>query len=259
MKKIFRAIAVKGLLITYALFAASGQLAAQTKEAKKMNKKILFVVTSHDKKGNTGEPTGFYLGEASHPWEVLHEAGYDIDFVSPKGGKAPVDGFTLEDPVNKKFWEDPVYRKKIEHTLRPEDINPADYAAIFYAGGHGAMWDFADNKALAAIAAEIYDHNGIVAAVCHGPAALVNIKLGNGQYLVADKKINAFTNEEEVAVGLEKVVPFMLESKLIERGGKFEKSALWQPHVTVDQRLITGQNPASAKGVGEAMLAELKK
>ncbi|WP_220392926.1 type 1 glutamine amidotransferase domain-containing protein [Chitinophaga lutea] len=259
MKKIFRAIAVKGLLITYALFAASGQLAAQTKEAKKMNKKILFVVTSHDKKGNTGEPTGFYLGEASHPWEVLHEAGYDIDFVSPKGGKAPVDGFTLEDPVNKKFWEDPVYRKKIEHTLRPEDINPADYAAIFYAGGHGAMWDFADNKALAAIAAEIYDHNGIVAAVCHGPAALVNIKLGNGQYLVAGKKINAFTNEEEVAVGLEKVVPFMLESKLIERGGKFEKSALWQPHVTVDQRLITGQNPASAKGVGEAMLAELKK
>ncbi|RPE10027.1 type 1 glutamine amidotransferase domain-containing protein [Chitinophaga lutea] len=224
-----------------------------------MNKKILFVVTSHDKKGNTGEPTGFYLGEASHPWEVLHEAGYDIDFVSPKGGKAPVDGFTLEDPVNKKFWEDPVYRKKIEHTLRPEDINPADYAAIFYAGGHGAMWDFADNKALAAIAAEIYDHNGIVAAVCHGPAALVNIKLGNGQYLVAGKKINAFTNEEEVAVGLEKVVPFMLESKLIERGGKFEKSALWQPHVTVDQRLITGQNPASAKGVGEAMLAELKK
>ena len=259
MKKIFRAIAVKGLLITYALFAASGQLSAQTNETKKMNKKILFVVTSHDKKGNTGEPTGFYLGEASHPWEVLHEAGYEIDFVSPKGGKAPIDGFTLEDAVNKKFWEDPVYRKKIEHTLRPEEINPSDYAAIFYAGGHGAMWDFADNKALAEIAAEIYEQNGIVAAVCHGPAALVNIQLGNGRYLVDGKKINAFTNEEEVAVGLEKVVPFMLESKLIERGGKFEKSGLWQPHVTVDQRLVTGQNPASAKGVGEAMLTELKK
>ncbi|MBT1706515.1 type 1 glutamine amidotransferase domain-containing protein, partial [Chryseosolibacter indicus] len=187
-----------------------------------MKKKILFVVTSHDKKGSTGEPTGYYLGEVSHPWEVLHEAGYEIDFVSPKGGKAPVDGFNLEDAVNQKFWNDKIYRDKVEHTLKPSDVNPSEYVAIFYAGGHGAMWDFADNEKLAEIAKVIYESNGVVGAVCHGPAGLVNIKLSNGKYLVDGKKINAFTNEEEIAVGLEKVVPFALETKLIDRGAKFE-------------------------------------
>lgn len=233
--------------------------AAQTKKAKNMEKKILFVVTSHDKKGSTGEPTGFYLGEAAHPWEVLHDAGYVIDFVSPKGGKAPVDGFDLTDPVNKKFWENAEYHKKIENTLKPSDVKPGDYAAIYYAGGHGAMWDFADNTALQQIAAAIYEKGGIVGAVCHGPAGLVNIKLSNGKYLVDGKKINAFTNEEEEAVGLTKVVPFLLEDGLIKHGAKFEKSGLWQVHVTVDNRVVTGQNPQSAKGVGEAILTELKK
>ncbi|MGN6415866.1 MAG: type 1 glutamine amidotransferase domain-containing protein [Pseudobacter sp.] len=233
-------------------------LTAQTQNSNTMSKKILFVVTSHDKKGSTGEPTGFYLGEVTHPWEVLHEAGYDIDFVSPKGGKAPVDGFDLNDPVNKKFWEDPTWRNKVENTMKPSEVDPSKYMAIYYAGGHGAMWDLADNQELAAIASKIYSNNGIVGAVCHGPAGLVNIKVANGKYLVDGKKINAFTNEEETAVKLEKVVPFMLESKLIERGAKFEKSGLWQPHVTVDQRVVTGQNPQSAKGVGEAILKELK-
>ncbi|HSC52038.1 MAG TPA: type 1 glutamine amidotransferase domain-containing protein [Phnomibacter sp.] len=222
-------------------------------------KKILFVVTSHDKKGSTGEPTGFYLSEVSHPWEVLHNAGYEIDFVSPQGGKAPVDGFNLEDAVNKQFWEDEKYRTKIEHTKKPAEVNPNEYVAIFYAGGHGAMWDFADNAALAKIAQTIYENNGIVGAVCHGPAGLVNIKLGNGKYLVDGKKINAFTNEEEVAVKLENVVPFALETRLIERGAIFEKSGLWQLHVTTDQRVVTGQNPQSAKAVGEAILNQLKK
>lgn len=231
---------------------------AQTQNSKNMSKKILFVVTSHDKKGSTGEPTGFYLGEVTHPWEVLHDAGYDIDFVSPKGGKAPVDGFDLNDPVNKKFWEDATWRNKVENTLKPSEVDPSKYAAIYYAGGHGAMWDLADNQELAAIASKIYSNGGVVGAVCHGPAGLVNIKDASGKYLVAGKKINAFTNEEETAVKLEKVVPFLLESKLIERGAKFEKSGLWQPHVTVDQRVVTGQNPQSAKGVGEAMLKELK-
>lgn len=222
-----------------------------------MKKKILFVVTSHNQKGDTGQPTGYYLGEVSHPWEVLHEAGYEIDFVSPKGGKAPVDGFNLDDAVNRKFWENPEYRHKVEHTLKPADIRTDDYTAIFYAGGHGAMWDFADNKALAEIATKIYENNGVVGAVCHGPAGLVNIRLNNGRYLVDGKKINAFTNEEEVAVGLEKIVPFALETKLIERGANFEKSGLWQSHVAVDNRVITGQNPQSAKAVGEGILKEI--
>ena len=232
---------------------------AQTKKQENMKKKILFVVTSHDKKGNTGQPTGYYLGEVSHPWEVLADAGYEIDFVSPKGGKAPVDGFDLNDPVNKKFWEDSVYHKKVENTLKPEEVNPQDYNVIFYAGGHGAMWDFADNKKLAELASEIYEQGGIVGAVCHGPAGLVNIKLKNGDYLVDGKKINAFTNEEEKEVKLDKEVPFLLETQLIERGAKFEKSPLWQVHVVADQRVVTGQNPQSAKGVGEAILKELQK
>lgn len=223
----------------------------------KMKKKILFVVTSHDQKGNTGEPTGFYLSEVSHPWKILVQAGYEIDFVSPRGGKAPVDGFNLGDAENKEFWNNPFYRRKVENTLKPSQVEPEQYAAIHYAGGHGAMWDFADNVELAQIAAKIYEGGGVVSAVCHGPAGLVNIKLSNGDFLVAGKKINAFTNEEETAVKLDTVVPFLLASKLIKRGAIFEKSGLWQSHVVSDQRVVTGQNPQSAKAVGKAILEAL--
>ena len=236
-----------------------GFVQAQTKKSKNMKKKILFVVTSHDKKGSTGEDTGYYLGEVSHPWEVLHKAGYEIDFVSPKGGTPPVDGFDLKDPVNKEFWESKEYKNKIDHSMTPSQVNPKEYSTIFYAGGHGAMWDFADNNELSDIAAKIYENGGIVAGVCHGPAGLVNIKLNNGKYLVDGKKINAFTNEEEAEVKLTDVVPFLLENKLKERGAQFEKSGLWQNHVVTDQRVITGQNPQSAKSVGEAILKELNK
>jgi putative intracellular protease/amidase len=247
------------IFICCALITFNNQATAQKKQSNKMEKKILFVVTSHAQKGNTGQPTGYYLSEVAHPWSVLTKAGYEIDFVSPQGGKAPVDGLNLNDPINKEFWENEAYRTKIENTKKPSEVNASDYVAIFYAGGHGTMWDFADNKELASLATQIYENGGIVSAVCHGPAGLVNIKLSNGRYLIDGKKINGFTNEEEIAVKLEKVVPFMLETKLIERGARFEKSGLWQPHVTVDQRVITGQNPASAHGVGEATLKELKK
>ncbi|VEH19166.1 Molecular chaperone Hsp31 and glyoxalase 3 [Chryseobacterium nakagawai] len=247
--------------ITFLILAifTIGFIQAQTKKSKNMKNKILFVVTSHDKKGSTGKDTGYYLGEVSHPWEVLHKAGYEIDFVSPKGGTPPVDGFDLKDPVNKEFWENTDYKNKVDHSLTPSQVNPKEYSTIFYAGGHGAMWDFADNTELADIASTIYENGGIVAGVCHGPAGLVNIKLNNGKYLVDGKKINAFTNEEESAVQLTDVVPFLLENKLKERGAKFEKSGLWQNHVVTDQRVITGQNPQSAKSVGEAILKELNK
>jgi putative intracellular protease/amidase len=246
---------ISTLAIAVLAFVLPHSTAAQTST---MSKKILFVVTSHDKKGDTGQPTGFYLSEVSHPWEVLFKAGYEIDFVSPKGGKAPVDGLNLNDPINKAFWENTVYKNKIENTMRPDQVNTADYAAIHYAGGHGTMWDFADNEPLAKIAANIYENGGAVSAVCHGPAGLVNIKLSNGQYLVAGKHVNAFTNEEEIAAKLENVVPFMLETKLIERGAIFEKAGLWQEKVVVDDRLVTGQNPASAKKVGEELLKVLR-
>jgi putative intracellular protease/amidase len=259
MKKTIQTVTKAMMVIaSCAIFSFQSKATAETIKTNKM-KKVLFVVTSHDKKGNTGQATGYYLAEVSHPWDVLVNAGYEIDFVSPKGGKAPVDGFNLDDSINKKFWNDTIYRTKIENTMKPSDVNPADYVAIFYAGGHGTMWDFADNETLAKIASIIYENNGVVSAVCHGPAGLVNVKLNSGKYLVDGKKINAFTNEEETAVGLEKIVPFMLETKLIAHGAKFEKSGLWQSHVTVDQRVVTGQNPQSAKGVGEATLIELNK
>jgi putative intracellular protease/amidase len=214
---------------------------------------ILFVLTSHDKKGDTGQPTGFYLPEVSHPHKVLSAAGHRIGFVSPKGGKPPMDGVDLNDPVNKAFLEDPANRKAIETTLRPEQVKAEDYDAIFYAGGHGTMWDFPDNAALADIARRIYERGGIVAAVCHGPAALVNLKLSDGSHLVRGKRVAAFTDEEERAVGLADVVPFLLASKLKERGAIHVAAPNWQAQVAVDGRLVTGQNPASATGVGEAL------
>ncbi|KGO93595.1 thiamine biosynthesis protein ThiJ [Flavobacterium subsaxonicum WB 4.1-42 = DSM 21790] len=219
---------------------------------------MLFVVTSHDQKGTTGEKTGYYLSEVSHPWKVLTQAGYEIDFVSPKGGNPPVDGFDLKDPENKEFWENSYYQNKLSHSLTPANVKPADYAAIYYAGGHGAMWDLPDNTTLTSIAAAIYQNKGVVAAVCHGPAGLVNIRLADGSFLVAGKKVAGFSNEEEKLVKLTGVVPFLLEDKLKEKGGIYEKSAPWQEHVIIDKRLITGQNPQSAKAVGEAILKALK-
>ncbi len=232
---------------------------SQSKKNTEMKGKVLFVVTSHDEKGNTGEKTGYYLSEVSHPWEVLVKAGYEVDFVSPKGGNAPVDGFDLKDPVNKEFWENKEYHHKITNTMKPSDVDVAQYKAVFYAGGHGAMWDLPDNTEIAQIAQNIYENKGVVAAVCHGPAGLVNIKLSNGKYLIDGKKVNGFTDEEEAAVKLTEVVPFLLEDKLKERGAKFEKSGMWEVHVAVDQRVITGQNPQSAKAVGEAIVKELNK
>ena len=223
-----------------------------------MKKKVLFVVTSHDKKGDTGQPTGYYLPEVSHPWQVLKNAGYEIDFVSPKGGKPPAEGVDLSDAANKAFVEDAVYQDKINHSMTPKQVNAADYEAIYFAGGHGTMWDFPDNAGLAALAVNIYEKGGAVSAVCHGPAGLVNARLSDGKYLVEGKRVSAFTNEEEESVKLDKVVPFLLESKLIERGAILEKVGLWQEKVVTDGRLVTGQNPASAKGVGEALLQVLQ-
>jgi putative intracellular protease/amidase len=258
MKKLTQTItAVLIVIACCTIGAVLNDAAAQTQKLKNMKKKILFVVTSHSKKGSTGQPTGYYLGEVSHAWEVLKNGGYEIDFVSPQGGKPPVDGINLNDAANKAFVEDTFYQNKINHSMKPADVKVADYAAIYYAGGHGTMWDFPDNVTLAAIAAAIYENGGAVAAVCHGPAGLVNIKLSNGKYLVDGKKINSFTNEEETAVKLENVVPFLLESKLIERGASFEKAGLWQEKVVTDKRLITGQNPASAKKAGEELLKVL--
>lgn len=218
------------------------------------SQKVLIVLTSHATLGDTGKETGFYLPEVTHPLYAFTKAGLTVDFVSPKGGKAPMVGIDLADPLNKAFLDDSEQVSRVENTLNPAQIDPAEYGAIFYAGGHGTMWDFADNQELSGIAAAIYEAGGIVGAVCHGPAALVNIKLSDGAYLVANKTVAAFTNEEEAAVGLTDIVPFLLEAKLIDRGANFTKVANFQACVVECDRLVTGQNPASAAGVGEKMV-----
>lgn len=220
-----------------------------------MSKKILFVLTSNADLGGVRK-TGFYVPEAAHPFTIFKTQGYDIDFVSPQGGQPPMDGFKAEDGEQVAFLE--ANREQLTHTLRPEQVNPADYAAIFYVGGHGTMWDFADSAGLAAIAASIYDQGGVVSAVCHGPAGLVNIRLGNGEFLVKGKTLAAFTNAEEEAIGLTKVVPFLLADKLVERGAKHVEMANFQPNTQVSERLVTGQNPQSARGVAEAVIKLLE-
>ncbi len=215
--------------------------------------RVLFVLTSHDTLGTTGKETGFYLSEVTHPYAAFVKADIEVEFVSPRGGKAPMIGIDLEDPINKAFLEDAINVAKVENTLIPAQVNPVRYDAIFYAGGHGTMWDFPNNEQLNRIAAAIYENGGVVGAVCHGPAGLVNIKLLDGAYLVDGKTVSSFTNEEEDAVGLSDVVPFLLESTLVERGAAHTKAPNFQPHVVVSDRLVTGQNPASATGVGEQM------
>jgi putative intracellular protease/amidase len=220
--------------------------------------RVLFVLTSHDTLGSTGKETGFYLPEVTHPYEAFEQAGIEVEFVSPKGGKAPMIGIDLQDPLNKAFLENTAKLAKVENTLPPTAVEPSHYGAIFFAGGHGTMWDFPDDERLARIAAAIYEQGGIVGAVCHGPAGLVNIKLSDGSYLIAGKTVAGFTNEEEAAVGLSDVVPFLLVSKLSERGAIHTKADNFQAHVVVSDRLVTGQNPVSAKEVGVEMVRLIK-
>lgn len=239
--------------------AAAAQRPAPSSDtnAAKMEK-ILFVVTSHDSLGNTGRETGFTLSEVTQPHKVLTDSGYIIEFVSPRGGRAPMDDVELDDPVSKAFLENPAYREQIENTLSPDRVNPREYVAIYYAGGHGTMWDFPKNERLAAIATAIYERGGVVAAVCHGPAGLLPIKLSDGTSLVSGRKLTSFTNEEEEAVGLTSEMPFLLETVLVKRGAIHTEATTFQPHVVVDGRLVTGQNPASAAGVAYEMIKLLK-
>ena len=220
--------------------------------------KVLFVLTSHDKKGPNGGPTGAYLAEISHPYAVFAAAGAVVDFASVKGGRVPLDGVESEDATNRAFLADTALVARLHDSLAPAAIDPAAYDAIFYAGGHGTMWDFPNEPTLAKAAAAIYERGGLVGAVCHGPAGLVNVRLANGEPLVRGKEVAAFTNDEERAAGLADVVPFLLADALVERGAVHRPAAKWQKQVVVSERLVTGQNPASARGVAEAMVALLR-
>jgi len=232
---------------------------AFSQKSKTSNRRVLMVLTSTSTLGNTGQTTGFHFSEATHPHDVFTHANFEIDFASPKGGEAPKAYVDLEDKINLAFFLNPFNMSKIKKTYNPSQINPARYDAIFYVGGPGAMWDFPNNQQLAKITAAIYERGGVVAAICHGPAGLVNVKLSDGSYLVAGKTVTSFSNEEEEAIGLTKVVPFLLETKLIERGAKFVEASLYQPKVAVTERLVTGQNPASAKEMSERIVDLLQK
>ncbi|QQJ99259.1 type 1 glutamine amidotransferase domain-containing protein [Burkholderia ambifaria] len=214
---------------------------------------VLFVLTSHATKGATGEPTGFYLGEVTHPLAELDAAGIPVEFASIQGGEPPVDGLDLTDEVNARYWNDSAFRDALRHTLRLGDVDASKYAAVFFAGGHGAMWDFPGNADVQKVTRAVYEAGGVVGAVCHGPAALVDVTLGDGTYLVAGKNLSAFTDEEERAVQLDHVVPFLLASTLTQRGAHHHPAPSWTAKVVVDGRLVTGQNPQSAAGVGAAI------
>ena len=224
-----------------------------------MTKRILIALTSHDKKGTTsGEPTGAYLPEIAHPYAVFSKAGYAIDLVSTRGGRVPLDGVDRSDAVSAGFLDDVEVARQLGESPASSSVDPARYSAMFFAGGHGAMWDFPDAQDFSNAARAIYEAGGVVGAVCHGPAGLVNVRLSNGRYLLAGKAVSAFTNDEERAVKLDTVVPFLLESRIVERGAHFEGAPNWQKKVVVSERLVTGQNPASASGVAEAMVGLLE-
>jgi putative intracellular protease/amidase len=221
-------------------------------------RRALIVLTSHAELGDTGRSTGFYLPEAAHPWRVLTDAGVRVDLVSVRGGQPPVDGVDLSDPVQQAFLDDPEMARKLADTPKPGEIDPADYDVVLYAGGHGTMWDFPGNDELVALARRVYEDGGVVAAVCHGPAGLVDLTLSDGSHLVAGKRVAAFTDSEEAAAGLTDVVPFLLASTLVERGAQHVPAPDFQAQVVTDGRLVTGQNPASATGVAEAVVAVLR-
>ena len=218
--------------------------------------KVLIALTSHGDLAGV-RPTGYYLSEAAHPWRVFVDAGYTVDLVSTAGGEPPVDGVDTSDPVQQAFLDDPEMSAKLRSTPPFADVDASQYDAVLFAGGHGAMWDFPGDADLAGFARELYEAGGVVAAVCHGPAALVGVTLSDGSPLVQGKEVSAFTNSEEEAAGLTDVVPFLLQSRLEELGAKHTGAGDFEPHVVTDGRLVTGQNPASATGVAQAVLAAL--
>lgn len=226
-----------------------------------MSKEVLIVLTSHEDLGTTGEKTGFWLEEFATPYYAFIDKGYEVTLASPAGGRPPVDPKSAqpewETDATKRLENDATAQAAVENTKRLSEINAKDYDAIFFPGGHGPMWDLAADDITAALVNSFYEAGKPVAAVCHGPAALAKAVDKNGSSVVSGKKVTGFTNTEETAVGLEKAVPFLLEDKLKELGGDYSCANDWQPHVVVDGNLITGQNPASAGAVAEAIIDSL--
>ena len=220
-------------------------------------KKILIAETSVNRYESADRKTGVWLEEITSFYDVMKKAGYEVDFASARGGAVAVDPASAEaDPETMRIFNDPEFHKAaLEATMKFSDVNAEDYAAIYFGGGHGAIWDFPDNAELQNIAETIYADGGYITSVCHGEAGLINLKDKDGKYLIKDKKINGFTNEEEDMNGTTGFLPYAAETELIRHGAKFVKGAPYTEFAVEDQRFITGQNPFSSTKVAH-MLAE---
>lgn len=228
-----------------------------------MSKKILVVLTSVEKYPNLPRATGLWLGEAVHFVHKVEAAGFKVDYVSPQGGYTPIDPHSLAadmaTDIDWEWYHNKAFMNRLGATLKPSEIKPQDYVAIYYAGGHGVIWDFADNVELQTISREIYEAGGYVSSVCHGAVGLLNILLSNGELLIKDKKVTGFSNEEEQLAGLAEFVPYLTETELTKRGARYEKAREpWAAYAIADGRLITGQNPASGGPVADLLLKAIQ-
>lgn len=220
--------------------------------------KILLVLTSHEQLGDTGEKTGFWLEELAAPYYAFIDAGAQLTLASPKGGQPPLDPKSNEPDfltdATRRFETDSVAMHVLVNTLTLSDVSSAEFDAVFYPGGHGPLWDLAEDAASIALIERAIAAGKPVAAVCHAPAVLRHVKGSDGQPWVAGKAVTGFSNSEEEAVGLTQVVPFLVEDMLKAQGGHYSKTADWQVHVVTDGLLITGQNPASSEATAHALL-----
>ncbi len=222
---------------------------------------ILMVLTSHDRLGDTGKKTGFWLEEFAAPYYAFLDAGINITIASPAGGQPPLDPSSdtpdTQTKDTKRFKEDSDAQKRLANTKKLADVKAEDFDSVFYPGGHGPLWDLAVDKNSIELIENFVKQEKPVAFVCHSPAALKNVKI-DGEYLVNGKKVTGFTNTEEEGVGLVDVVPFLLEDVLKANGGNYEKGADWESFVVEDGLLITGQNPASSEAAAKRLLAKLQ-
>lgn len=224
-------------------------------------KKILMVLTSHDRLGNTGAKTGFWLEEFAAPYYVFKDAGALITLASPLGGQPPLDpksdDVSAQTEATHRFQTDPAAQALLASTRKLSEVSAADFDAVFYPGGHGPLWDLAEDAHSIALIETLLASGKPVAAVCHAPAVLRHPKSENGQSVVHGKAVTGFTNTEEAAVGLTDIVPFLVEDMLQSNGGVYSKGADWQSYVVTDGLLITGQNPASSEAAARAVLKQL--
>ena len=227
------------------------------------NIKILFVVTSHDKLGNTDEKTGLWIEEFATPYYYLTDLGIKVDIASPKGGLPPIDPKStspdFQTEATKRYFSDTKTQKKFSKTQKLSKVNHKDYAAVFYPGGHGPLWDLSKDKNSIQLIESFFNNNKPIAFVCHAPAALQNVKNKKGQPLVKGKKVTGFTNGEEAAVGLTNVVPFLIEDMLKQNGAIYKKADDWSSYAISDGLLITGQNPQSSHLVAQKLVEQIQK